>query len=430
MRLLSIPCVLALASLAAAAPQQDLGARATPKTLSAEDWTRQAATLTSDFARWFPGGVVLGDTDGPDGDAQGALVLSSAADVLVALNTQPQAAATTIQRDQTGTRGVVLGALARQLLTAKLNLAHDAANARADLAGHTFAASVPRSILMLRVDQVMQLADRALAGEFGHPVGSSGNARKSVDVDGNGAPDLSLTELATALEGFNKSFTATGAAPTVVAPTAVEPVAVPTVPAGGRDAGNVGTAGSGNTPGDRPVARQPQGTDRAPNQPDAAKAPKNAGKPRVVKVGGGNRGQGEAKPAAEPRGQTGAGGASDADATLERDRERVRAEIERLRTKLERARGERNSAVAEAEELRKKNSELEREVSNLHKEVEGLRERVKALRGEKGADKGKEREKKEKKSEGKGKKKGQEKGRRGGDDDDDDDDRRRGRGNG
>jgi hypothetical protein len=150
----------------------------------------------------LPGGLLLGDQDGIDGDNRFAVLLSTSKavqDFLPSGGPSAKLAADVI--DPTDKVG---GSLAAQLAAAKLSVAFDDAGAFDSIKNQTavklgdlvFAQDAPSKLLGWTVRDVIDLADRALSGELSAPI--------DVDNDGNG--DVSLSELAGALDALNNNF--------------------------------------------------------------------------------------------------------------------------------------------------------------------------------------------------------------------------------
>jgi len=154
------------------------------------------------FAGALPGGLVLGDQDGVDGDNRFALVLTSSKAVEQFLPSGGGSKALT--SDVVNPTDKVGGSLAAQLAAAKLAVAFDDAGAFDAMKIQTthklgdllFATSAPAKLLGWTVRDVIELADRALSGELAAPI----------DVDNDGQGDVGLSDLAGALDALNNNF--------------------------------------------------------------------------------------------------------------------------------------------------------------------------------------------------------------------------------
>jgi len=181
-------------------------------TYSQDDWAGRctggnAACLRDElFSYHLPGGIVLGDPNGPDGDARFALVFRTSQDVAAFL---PQSGrAGTLDKDAESPRTSAGGELAGRLLAAKLNVALAESGIGAcgsyPLDSLTFFESVAPPLRGRSVAEVIRLADAALSGRHGDL--SQMPWRRTVDVDADGDGDISAADLAAALERFNASF--------------------------------------------------------------------------------------------------------------------------------------------------------------------------------------------------------------------------------
>lgn len=154
------------------------------------------------FDSVYPNGLVIGDPDGVDGDAERALVLTSSAAVEALLpNGGP---AKPLGDDESDPTKSAAGVLAGQLVAARLNVDYDDAGATdaikakdtihvGDLA---YVSGVHTKLIGMRVREVVDVAERVFSGALG----------TTVDVDEDGTLDVSLGDLVTALDVFNNNF--------------------------------------------------------------------------------------------------------------------------------------------------------------------------------------------------------------------------------
>lgn len=154
------------------------------------------------FASVFPNGLTIGDADGIDGDGEFALHFSSSAAVAAFVPAGGKAGA--LNGDAHDPLSSSAGVFAGQLVAAKLNLAFDDAGALDDCKGRTdldlgdliYVAGVDSDLLGWSVREVIDLADQAISGALG----------SSIDLDGDGAGDLTISDLNTALDLLNNNF--------------------------------------------------------------------------------------------------------------------------------------------------------------------------------------------------------------------------------
>lgn len=154
------------------------------------------------FASVFPDGLILGDTDGVDGDGLFALHFTTSAAVAAFLPHGGKSGALSADAVNPA-KAKSAGVLAGQLLAASLNLAFDDAgvfggvkgNASDSLGDLLFSSGVASGLLGASVRHVIERSQRALSGD--------GTA---LDLDGDGKADLSFSQLADALALVNENF--------------------------------------------------------------------------------------------------------------------------------------------------------------------------------------------------------------------------------
>lgn len=157
------------------------------------------------FGSVFPGGLVLGDPDGPDADGLWALKLTSAAaveDFLPSGGTSGALDADVIDP----VAPVAAGNLAAQLAATKLNLGFDDAgvfdafkNQVAVKLGDlvfSFGGDVHAALVDHSVRELVALADEAISGAASEPF----------DIDGDGTGELLFSDLNSALAVVNENF--------------------------------------------------------------------------------------------------------------------------------------------------------------------------------------------------------------------------------
>ncbi|MEW6744841.1 MAG: hypothetical protein AB1486_18965 [Planctomycetota bacterium] len=166
------------------------------------------------FAHVFPAGLVLGDQDGADGDEPFSLRLTSAEAVE---NFLPQGGtAGTLDSDLVDPEVSSAGVFAGQLAAAKLNVAFDDAGLFDEDRGEVdtrlgdivFVDCVDSDLWGLTVREVIAIADRVISGEFGACLGDDEGCQGEdrFDVDGDGSPDVSISDLSEALDELNNNF--------------------------------------------------------------------------------------------------------------------------------------------------------------------------------------------------------------------------------
>jgi len=163
-----------------------------------------ACTLVEQFDTLFPDGLILGDPDGVDGDADGqyALVLTSAAAVAAFLPEGSSRQA--FDHDAVDTTTSEAGVLSGQLAAAKLNLAFDSAGLFDPYKSQTavfltdlvYVSGVHPLLIGLTVGEVVALADEAISGGLPMPT----------DLDGDSVSDVGFEDLSSALAVFNTNF--------------------------------------------------------------------------------------------------------------------------------------------------------------------------------------------------------------------------------
>lgn len=154
------------------------------------------------FGSVFPGGLLLGDQDGVDGDGHYVVHLTTSKaveDFLPEGGTPAKLGFDAVNPKNSGA-----GVLGGQLAAAKLNVHFDDAGAFAGKKTQTgavvgdlvFAWGVHAKLLGFSLREVITLADRAIAGEIAMPI----------DIDNDGTGDLGFSDLSTALDVANNNF--------------------------------------------------------------------------------------------------------------------------------------------------------------------------------------------------------------------------------
>ncbi len=213
--------MLALASAPLAAPpQDDQGTLPSLRTFTQKQFggpckgrdggeVSGACLLDQQFAALFPNGLILGDQDGPDGDGEFALVLTSAP--VVASFLPKTADPTLLTRDFTDPSAKVDGAggaFAGQLVAAKLNLALARAGAlgeggSASFSELTLGDGVVQPLRGRRFAELVALGDAVISGAFGR---RGVMDKRLVDVDGDGTADTTPEAVFESLKSLNNSF--------------------------------------------------------------------------------------------------------------------------------------------------------------------------------------------------------------------------------
>jgi hypothetical protein len=155
------------------------------------------------FSSVFPNGVSIGDPDGVDGDGDFALHFTSSAAVEAFLPAGGTPAELTA--DMTDPLTSPAGSFAGQLLAAKLTLGFDDAGAldgcksRVDvkLGSLVFKGGVDSDLIGWNVRDLVDLADSVISGAMG-----SG----PFDLDADGTADITVADIATALDVLNSDF--------------------------------------------------------------------------------------------------------------------------------------------------------------------------------------------------------------------------------
>ncbi len=207
----SLLAFLLLMSAPAALPAQESPRFAT---FRQGDWgqpctaaNRLACLRDLTFHQVFPEGLEVGQR----GEGRYRYVFRQVADIerLLPSNGEPS---TLPRGGQEGFRAS--GRFGGQLVAARLNVAfNDAglmsqfvrARSGAKLAAHYFRRDVAPALVGRSVRQVLNYCDRVISGEFG-VVGPERAGERLFDVDGDGAPDVSLDDLVKALQAVNTSF--------------------------------------------------------------------------------------------------------------------------------------------------------------------------------------------------------------------------------
>ena len=156
----------------------------------------------ANFPAVFPGGLVIGDQDGPDMDAFHALLLTSSAAVEALLPTAGTSA--TLDADLVDATSTSAGVFAGHLVAATINLAFDDAGVfdatknqvMLKLGDLVFVSGVNAKLIGKTVREVIDLSNQAISGELAEPI----------DVDGDLVGDVTLADLNTALTQLNLNF--------------------------------------------------------------------------------------------------------------------------------------------------------------------------------------------------------------------------------
>lgn len=176
--------------------QEEIGVRC-------EGFGGPACRLADAFSQLFPGGIVLGDQDGIDGDGEYAIVFTSADAVAKFLPDHGPIAP--LEGDVVDPLETPAGAFAAELLTAKINFALDLAGNYDDLKRRDcrrlgdleIARGVNRDLIGFEVADFIAVCDLALSGALGEG---------DLDVNGDGELDAYLGDLSDALNTINKNF--------------------------------------------------------------------------------------------------------------------------------------------------------------------------------------------------------------------------------
>jgi len=161
-----------------------------------------ACLLQAHFASVYPNGLILGDPDGPDGDSEYALLLTSAqavADFLPEGSTRKP-----FTKDDVDPTKSDAGVLSGQLAAAKINVDFDMAGLfdsqkslpAVKLADMIYVADVQPILFGRRVADVIALTDLVISGAVAMPV----------DLDGDSVGDLDYADLSQALDVLNQNF--------------------------------------------------------------------------------------------------------------------------------------------------------------------------------------------------------------------------------
>ncbi len=169
-----------------------------------EDQGGPACLLADNFATLFPNGVILGDQDGDDDDGSWAIVLTTA-DAVAKFLAQTGAIGP-LDADYVDPKTTPTGAMAGELLAAKLNLALDASGLldplkRRDcfVVGDLILAEGGEELVGLTVLEIIAEADAALAAGSG-----------LLGPQGDSDPAGTLGDLSDALKEINKNFDSGG----------------------------------------------------------------------------------------------------------------------------------------------------------------------------------------------------------------------------
>lgn len=154
------------------------------------------------FPSVFPNGLVIGDEDGPDGDAFFALLFTNS---LAIQDFLPAGGSPGIlDEDETNPDHSDAGVFAGQLVSAVLSVEFDSAGAfdaiKAQTSVHlgdlVFASGVDSDLIGMTVSEVIDLCNDVISGEEPAPV----------DLDGDGQADVTVSDLNDALNALNGNF--------------------------------------------------------------------------------------------------------------------------------------------------------------------------------------------------------------------------------
>lgn len=162
------------------------------------------------FASVFPSGLILGDQDNHPDEFSVLFETSEA----VRLFLPATGTVGTLAEDAVNPQDTAAGVLAGHLLAAKLSVGFDHAGVFDAILGSdgiflgdlVFVDCVDSDLVNLTVRQVIALADDAISGKHGLCLESSCQSDDRVDADGNGVPDVSLSDLSAALDLLNNAF--------------------------------------------------------------------------------------------------------------------------------------------------------------------------------------------------------------------------------
>jgi hypothetical protein len=154
------------------------------------------------FPTSFPNGLILGDAQGVDGDAEFAAHFTTSEAIQDYLPAGKTAKA--LDADATNPTSTKAGVFGGQLTAAKLNVGFDASGAFDSIKGNVgvkledlvYIANVHEKLIGLTVGEVIVLADNAISGAAAMPL----------DVDGDNVGDVSFSDLSNALDKLNNEF--------------------------------------------------------------------------------------------------------------------------------------------------------------------------------------------------------------------------------
>jgi hypothetical protein len=155
----------------------------------------------ANFDSVFPSGLLIGDQDGADADTHYSLLLTSSGAVE---NFLPEGMTpATLDADVVDVKNSSAGVFAGQLVAAKLNVGFDDAgvfdavkNSDGKLGDLVFIQATNPKLLGFTVNEIIELADKAISGELAEPI----------DVDNDMVGDVSLSDLSGMLDGLNNNF--------------------------------------------------------------------------------------------------------------------------------------------------------------------------------------------------------------------------------
>lgn len=161
--------------------------------------------LDAHFYLLYPNGLILGDPDGPDGDGLYSVTLATPDDVRAYL--RGSGMPSVLEADYVAPTSPYGGSLGQHIVAARLNILGGVAGV---LSGEVcnpkkliFTDCVADPLLGKTITAVLRLAERTMSSEFGVPANPG---QPIADANGDGVPDVSLSDLTGALTVFNEAF--------------------------------------------------------------------------------------------------------------------------------------------------------------------------------------------------------------------------------